>query len=338
MLYEKPIFFEKNRVFRVYTGGALLGRFVDDGSTDGFFPEEWIASAVEANNHRGVENEGISVVRGTNTLLTDLIAAYPREMLGDRKELGVLVKFLDSAIRLPVQAHPDKPFSRQYFHADHGKEESWIVLAKRPGGCIYYGFQPGVTREMFEKAIDDSLTDKDAMEKLLVRHEVNPGDVVFVPARTVHAIGAGCLILEIQEPTDFTIQPEHFCGDYQLNDTEMYLGLTREQAVSVFDYEPVSKVFLTPATLREGDGFKVEELIGEKQSDNFGVNRITLTGGRYTPDKSAAIYVVTDGEGAVEGDGYQAPLTPGEYFLLPHAAVGHFTITGNVTVAECFGK
>ena len=124
--------------------------------------------------------------------------------LGDKKEIGILVKYLDSAIRLPVQAHPDKAFSRKYFDSEHGKEESWIVLDKREGGCIYFGFKDGVTKEQFSKAIEESKNDKYAMERLLVRHDVEPGDVIFVPAKAVHAIGAGCLILEVQEPTDFT--------------------------------------------------------------------------------------------------------------------------------------
>ena len=77
---------------------------------------------------------------------------------------------------------------------------------------------------------------KSAMERLLNRIPVKTGDVYFIPAKAVHAIGAGCLILEVQEPTDFTIQPERWCGDYHLNDNEMYIGLSKEDALGVFDY------------------------------------------------------------------------------------------------------
>ena len=338
MIYNEPIFFEKNRVFRVYTGGKLLGDFIGDGSVDDFYPEEWIASPVEANNNRGIKNEGVSVVSGTDILLTDLINKYKAEILGDKDEIGILVKFLDSAIRLPVQAHPDKEFSKKYFNSTHGKEESWIVLAKRPGGCIYFGFKPGVTRKQFEDAIDRSETEKNAMEELLVRHEVNVGDVVFVPAKTVHAIGAGCLILEIQEPTDFTIQPEHFCGEYHLNEQEMYLGLEREDAVDCFEYDPVDNVFIKPTLLSESATQKVESLISARESDNFAVNRITLSGGEYIPDKSAGIYVVTAGSGEIVGDSYKKTLKVGDYFLLPCCAVNKYKISGDLTVAECFAQ
>ena len=70
------------------------------------------------------------------------------------------------------------------------------------------------------------MTDKDAMERIMEYSEPKIGDVYLVPAKTVHAIGAGCLILEVQEPTDYTIQPEHWCDEYELSDDEMYIGLS----------------------------------------------------------------------------------------------------------------
>ena len=84
------------------------------------------------------------------------------------------------------------------------------MLDTRPGARINFGFKDGVDKETFAAAIDASKTDKDAMERLMEYSEPKAGDVYLVPAKTVHAIGAGCLILEVQEPTDFTIQPEHW--------------------------------------------------------------------------------------------------------------------------------
>ena len=123
-----------------------------------------------------------------------------------------------------------KGFSRKYFSSEYGKEESWIILATRPGAKIFYGFKDGVTLEEFSAAIDASETGSDAMENLLCTIDVKAGDVIYIPAKMVHAIGSGCLLLEVQEPTDFTIQPERWCGDYKLSDEEMYLGLSRESA------------------------------------------------------------------------------------------------------------
>lgn len=336
-IYERPLFFEKNRVYRVYTGGKLLGKFVKDGSEDGFYPEEWIASAVQALPVEGEpEKAGVSIIEGTDIHLDDLIKEYKQEILGDKKEVGILVKYLDSAIRLPVQAHPDKTFSRKHFASNHGKEESWIILDKREGGCIYFGFKDGVTREQFSQAIEESKTDKDAMERLLVKREVEPGDVILVPAKTVHAIGAGCLILEIQEPTDFTIQPEYWCGDTALSLNDMYIGLDKETALDCFDFEPVSDVKTMPLCIKDTGTIKFEELISKKHSENFCVNRITLENGEFVPDKSAGIYVVTDGEGEITGKDFNRKLVKGDYFLLPDRARKNYIIKGNITIVECF--
>ena len=339
MIYDEPIFFEKNRVFRIYTGGRLLGEFVGDGSPDSSYPEEWIASDVKAQKSREHgEKEGVSRVRGTQWYLDDLLRKYPREILGEKKELGVLVKFLDSSIRLAAQAHPDSSYAQKYFGSTHGKEESWVVLAKRPGGCVYFGFQEGVTRAQFAAAIARSAEDKHVMETLLVRHEVEPGDVIFVPARTVHAIGAGCLMLEVQEPTDFTIEPEHWCGNFRLTEEEMYLGLDQETALDCFDFTVSREVKLAPAVLEARPGLLAESLIGPRQTRNFGVNRITLSGGAFVPRRDAGIYVVTGGTGEITGPGCSQPLRQGMYFLLPHAAAGKFTISGSMTVMECFAE
>lgn len=339
-VYEAPIFFNKNRVFRTYTGGKLLGEFVGDGSPDSYYPEEWIASSVKSTmNSNAQPKEGVSVVEGEGVYLDDLIAQYPQEILGPKKkEVGVLVKFLDSAIRLPAQTHPDKTYARKHFDSEHGKEESWIVLAKRPNGCVFFGFKDGVTREEFAEAIERSYSDKNIMETLMVRREIEVGDVIFVPAKTVHAIGEGCLMLEVQEPTDYTIQPEHWCGDMKLTEHDMFLGLDRETALDCFDYDPVDEVKLEPELMAEKKGVRTERLIGSKQTENFGVNRISLSGGEFVPDKAAGIYVITDGTGTVEGENYHRDLKRGDYFMLPHVVSGSYVLSGNMTVMECFAS
>ncbi|MBQ3038355.1 MAG: class I mannose-6-phosphate isomerase, partial [Clostridia bacterium] len=255
MFYKKPIFFEQNRVFRVYTGGKLMGKFLGKNFEDDFYPEEWVCSAVRAMNEGSTDiYEGVSKIEGEDLYFNDAINKYKKEILGDADNVKILVKYLDSAIRLPVQAHPTKAFSREYFNSDHGKEESWYILDTRPNACVYFGFKEGITKEKFMDAIEKSETDKTVMEDLLVRHEVKKGDVIFIPANTVHAIGAGCLILEVQEPTDFTVQPERWCGDYKLSDYQMYLGLDKEVSMKCFDFKTSPNSFLTPKEVYNKDG------------------------------------------------------------------------------------
>lgn len=338
MFYNEPIFFEKNRVFRIYTGGKLFSEFFGDDSTDGYYPEEWVASSVKALNEGSTdEYEGVSKIKGTDLYLNDATEKYKKEILGDREDIGILTKILDSAIRLPVQAHPDKAFSEKYFSSKYGKEESWIILATRPGSKIFYGFKDGVTLEEFSAAIDASETGSDAMENLLCTIDVKAGDVIYIPAKMVHAIGSGCLLLEVQEPTDFTIQPERFCGEYKLSDREMYLGLNRENALECFDMQKKYPAPLEPKLISDENGTKYEAMIDESITKSFNVRNITLDDGSFSLDKGAAVYVVTEGFGLITGDGYKKEIKKGDYFLMPDAAKNKFNIKGeNIRITECF--
>ena len=338
-MFDSPIFFRKNRVGRVYIGGKLFSAFFGDDSADSYEPEEWIASNVSAlNKNSKTEKEGVSKVVNSDLYFDELVEKYPHELLGSHKKLRILVKVLDSAIRLPAQAHPDKEFSRKYFNSEYGKTECWIVLDTRPDAKIYFGFKNGVTLFEFEKAIDDSERDKDAMERLMLEIKPEKNGVYLVPAKTVHAIGAGCLILEIQEPTDFTIQPERYCGEYKLSDKEMYLGLTRTQAVECFDFAKAPNAKIEPVVIEDTASIKTESLICKKNTDCFVVNRITLSGGKKTLkiENSYAIYIVTNGEGILSGNNYSKIINKGDYFFMPACLMGKYTVSGNIEIVECY--
>lgn len=342
-LASQPLFFEKNRVSRVYTGGKLFADFFGDDSTDGFYPEEWICSSTKALNNTTDRPEGLSLIKGTNIYFADLINEQKELMLGKGKTgFNVLVKALDSAIRLPVQAHPDKAFSRKHFNCEFGKAESWLVLAVREGASIFFGFKDGVTADTFKQAVEDAEKDSTAMERLLNKIPVKPGDVYFIPPKAVHAIGYGCLILEVQEPTDFTIQPERRCGEYRLSDEEMYLSLSKETALSVFDYSYNSarveaECKKTPETVYETNGCKKECLIGKSDTHCFGLERFTLNCGETEKLTAPCIYVVTDGQGILCGEKYEKQLKKGDYFFMPYSCKNKFTVKSNsrLTLAAC---
>lgn len=340
---SQPVFFEKNRVFRVYLGGKLFSDFFADDSDDCFYPEEWICSCTKALNEGSTDvHEGLSKILGEDFYFDELISEEKELMLGNRDSLDVLVKALDSAIRLPVQAHPDKAFSRVHFNSDFGKAESWLVLATREDACIYFGFKDGISEDDLKKAVEASETDKSAMEKLLNRIPVKPGDVYFIPARAIHAIGYGCLILEVQEPTDFTIQPERWCGDYKLSDGQMYLNLDKQTALSVFDYsyniERVEKECKkTPEIVYDAPGCKRESLISKADTPCFSVERYVLSSGETPPLPAPCVYVVTDGEGTLFADGYEKQIKKGDYFFMPFSCnnVIKAKSEGSLTLAIC---
>lgn len=336
--WHHPVFFKRNRVFRVYRGGKLFHELLGDPAEDGFLPEEWIASSVRAiNPGHDDPTEGISQRREDGALFSELLASHKKEYLGDREDLGVLVKYLDSAIRLPMQVHPTREFSRKNFGSPYGKAEAWLILATRPDACIYFGFSREVTKEEFEAAVAMSEKDPEAMTAFVNRVPVKAGDVFFVDAGIIHAIGAGCLILEVQEPTDFTIQPEYFCGDYRLNDTEMYLGLSPALALDCFHFHRFGNAVVkegkkTPRLISCKGGIKVEELIGKDDTPCFSMNRITVNADSYTLDQPASVFICTEGEGKILSEGEEVSLSRGDYFFLPAAAVGKCVIEAKDTL------
>ena len=325
---QQPVFFKRNRVARVYDGGKLFADFFGDEPKDGKFPEEWIASTVKALNLDSDDpREGLSLVEGTDVTFADLLAHEKSLMLGDRDGFHVLVKALDSAVRLPVQAHPDPAFSRAHFQSPFGKTELWLVLKTRPGACIYFGFCERLTKAAFALAVERSKTDRNALEPLLNCTPVREGEVYLIPARCVHAVGAGCLLLEVQEPTDFTVQPEAWCGDYRLSEQEMYLGLAPDTALNCFDYsvcgpESLALSHKEPVLVSDRDGHRLESLISYDDTPCFAVRRHTLSKTSVTLMEAPALYLVVGGSGELVWDGQTRALHTGSYFFLPACRAG----------------
>ena len=341
--WEAPLFFRRNRVFRVYQGGKLFGDFLGDEPVDGNEPEEWICSSVHAINPGHTDPlEGISLRLEDGAPFHALLEANPQAFLGERRDIGVLVKFLDSAIRLPMQVHPTREYSRAHFNSPYGKAESWLILATRPDACIYFGFSRAVTREEFRAAVAASEKDPEAMTQFVNRVPVKTGDVFFVPAGVIHAIGAGCLLLEAQEPTDFTIQPEYWCGEYHLSAQEKYLGLSAETALDCFDFtrygqEVVEQSRKTPRVLREADGLRVEGLIGPEDTPCFSMTRYCLSGRTAPLEAPASIWIRVEGSGEVRGADYRRTLRRGDYFFLPAAAKNYEIYGENLQIVCCMG-
>lgn len=339
---SRPVFFKRNRVFRVYLGGAAYKAFTGEDEKDCFFPEEWIASTVKAINPKYFgERDGVSVIDGTDIFFDDLVASYPDEILGGRK-YDCLVKFLDSAIRLPVQVHPTKEFSKKHFGSPYGKTEAWLVLATRENAKIHFGFRDKITYEQLSEYVERSENEKNVMESLVASVPARVGDTYLIHAGLVHAIGAGCTILEVQEPTDFTIQPEYWCGDWHLSDKEMYISLNKQDALSCFDLNlfgdaAIARAAVSPKVEFQKNGVKKENLITYADTPCFAENRYTVTSGRLSPDFGPAVWIVTAGEGTIEGDGFARNIKKGDYFFLPHAAENKFFVTSEkeIELVEC---
>ncbi|MGI4789362.1 MAG: class I mannose-6-phosphate isomerase [Janthinobacterium lividum] len=329
-----PLFFESNRVWRCYTGGMLLDTFLGHTpAADTHFPEDWLASCVLAVNgeHAQGAEEGLSRLRvsgdAPGPLLRDVIAAAPQDYLGSASEMSLLCKYLDSEVRLPIQCHPDQEFARRHYASEHGKSESWLILGTRTIAgeepYLLMGFKPGISQEEFARVV--LAQDTEAMEAMLHRFPVKPGETYFIPGRFPHAIGPGVFLLEVQEPSDWVVQPEHTCAGQELTAADMWGPLDPETALTCFRYEGESaeqiraRLQKHPVEIRRTDGGSLSRVIGSEATTCFGVDHLAVTG-KFILEHSAPYYLVVVTSGAARiawGDG-EASVRQGDVFLVPY--------------------
>lgn len=138
--------------------------------------------------------------------LNELLEIYMTDLVGERNYekygLGfpLLIKFIDANDNLSVQVHPDDELAQRKY-GQSGKTEMWHVIAAEPGAGLYVGFNQKVTKEQYVQAVEDG-----TLAELLKFYPVQPGDTFMIPAGTVHAIGKGVLLAEIQQPSDVTFR------------------------------------------------------------------------------------------------------------------------------------
>lgn len=149
--------------------------------------------------------DGPSVIvtgRHAGKTLAELLKEHPEYLgkhPGTEGELPVLIKFIDAKKNLSVQVHPDDDYARKYENGQLGKTEMWYVMDAAPDAQLVYGFNHDITKEQLRQSLKDG-----TVEKYLQKVKIQKDDVFFIEAGTVHAIGAGALIAEIQESSNLT--------------------------------------------------------------------------------------------------------------------------------------
>ena len=218
-LTRVPIRLVQNRIYRGYPGGREMCRFRGEPATpDDMRPEAWVGSTTLTTDHGKHPGGrlGLAQVRldnGDCPYLKDLIDADPAGLLGAGhvKRYGpspaVLVKLLDAERQLGLQCHPDRAYAKEAFQSDYGKVECWYVLDVRQDSpeppYLLLGFKEGASRERFEALYRQG--DISSLEKLCHKIPAKPGDMYHVGAGVPHAIGPGCFVIEVQEPSDITV-------------------------------------------------------------------------------------------------------------------------------------
>jgi mannose-6-phosphate isomerase len=274
--------------------------------------------------------EGMSVVAAgplAGRALGELVAAAGPALVGPAFRGGpfpLMVKLIDAAQRLSVQVHPDDGLARALGVGDNGKTECWRVLAD--GGAIYQGTLPGIDRPAFERALAAG-----EVPGTLNRYEPRAGDFFFLEARTVHALGEGCLVYEVQQTSNITFRVYDW-GRVGLDGKPRPLHV--RESLDTIDFARAGFGPRRPAFVDDARGGQTRALcscayftLEEWRGDAFAAG----DGGRCT------VLICLDGEAAIETSGGAVTLAAMQTALVP-AAAGGFRVrapgTANLLVAE----
>jgi mannose-6-phosphate isomerase len=337
----RPLRLTPNRIPRFYRGGQAIDelRGVPSGSGAGgtVAPEDWIGSTTTVF---GAATEGLSLLPDGSTL-REAVQADPEGFLGQRHATAyganpaLLVKLLHAGERLPVHCHPDRAFARRHLDCAFGKTEAWVIIGTQVAEpVVHLGF-----REAVDPARLAELVSAQRVEALLASLNtvpVAPGDSVLVPAGVPHAIGEGVLLVELQEPTDFSVLLE-WAGFAVDGPREGHLGLGFDLALRCVD--------------RSGWGpVELDRLRGGRGPVRPGAERLLPAGAdpffqaeRLRPDPVAgleaafSILVVTGGSGRLQTGEGDLELRRGDTVLVPFAA-GPVELSGRLEAIRCLPR
>ena len=275
-------------------------------------PEDWLASTTTAfNGTLEIEGEGLGRLED-GRLVKDVVGTLP-----------ILVKLLDSDERLVIQAHPTVPCAKRLFNSPVGKTECWYFLpGTAPDACVYLGFKPGITCEQWKIAFESQC----GLLEMLHRIPVAAGDFVFVDGGMPHAIGGGCFMIELQEPSDLMVVAERVTpSGRRIPDAKMHGGVGWEKMFEVYEYEGRTFEETCARYVRRAGGMQI---LGPELTDKFAMWRVT-DGGRVALPRDCAVAVVTEGVGEVNG----LAVKKGDRLLI--AGERQLAVSGTVALVVC---
>jgi mannose-6-phosphate isomerase len=299
----------------VIWGGEKIAKYKGVSIDSDCIGESWELSAVP-----GHESEVAEGAYAGKTI-TELAEEFGAELLGTKtvekygKNFPLLIKLIDARNDLSVQVHPNDELAKVR-HNCAGKTEMWYVVGCEKDANIYCGLAAPLTPEGYvEKIADNSI-----MEAVSA-HKSAPGQFYFIPAGTIHAIGAGNLIAEIQQSSDITYR----VYDYDRRDANGNpRQLHTEEAKDAIDYtfphsvQPTAKVFAsTTANAVKSDYFSVDFITGANETIEYAGNAETFV-----------LFMATKGQFEITIDGATTVVKQGETILVP-AAVARYTVKIN---------
>ncbi len=286
---------------RIRWGGSRLGSVLAKPiGSESDYAESW-----ELCDH-GTDQSVVDGGVWDGLTLRQLMAMHGRELCGAERRLWqfpLLVKFLDASDRLSVQVHPNDVQARFFNPQENGKTEAWVIVDAQPGSRIYAGLKRGVDPFRLQRHLAAG-----TVEECLHSYPVRAGDCVFIPAGTVHAIGEGILLAEVQQSSDLTFRL-HDWGRLGADGQPRPLHIEESLACIDFDRGPVDPV--VPRRLN----LHCEELVS---SEFFTLHRHTLSDSFHlTSDGRFHALLVLGGSGTLTCDDTEQPLQTGSTLLLP---------------------
>ncbi|GLY75973.1 class I mannose-6-phosphate isomerase [Actinoallomurus iriomotensis] len=333
----RPITLSGNMPRSFYRGAGRIDRFRGDPpKADPYHPEDWIGSVTA---RAGAAPAGLSTLPDGRSL-AEAIAADPERWLGPEHvaahgaDPAILVKLLDAGERLPLHVHPDRAFARTHLASPYGKTEAWIIVDAAPDAAVHLGFARDVAPEELAGWVGGQRVAE--MLAATNRVPVRPGDAVVCPAGVPHAIGEGILLVEVQEPTDFSLLLEW--EGYDIEPEAGHLGLGFDQALGCVDRASwdTGRIEDLRRTRRAGRGVRpgVDRLFPEAADAFFAAERL-----RPDPvgvlDPAFSVVVVVEGAGTLESAHAEpVDVRAGHTLLVPYAS-GECVLRGEVTAIRC---
>lgn len=278
----------------------------------------------------GVKDNETIVANGPDKgkSLNQLVSEQKAKLVGEENylrfgdEFPLLIKFIDARQDLSIQVHPNDETARRQGKS-RGKTEMWYTLESAPSAHLFNGLKKKITPEEYERMVaDDTIVDA------LARYEVKEGDVFFIPAGRIHAIGSGCFVAEIQETSDVTYR----IYDYKRKDKDgNYRELHTKEAAQSIDYTvlPNYRAGYKPIL---NEGVQLVECPYFTTAVYDLTEPMTLD---YSELDSFVILIAVKGEGTIKANGEEMTFKMGDTILLP-ATTTEVKIEGTIKFLETF--
>jgi mannose-6-phosphate isomerase len=341
----EPVSLPANQPQQFYLGGPQIEAFrgqpsVASSRPSSIFPadpartpEDWIASTL---SKFGSLDGATRLPDGE--LLSDAVAAHPEVFFSPAHiarfgaNPALLVKLLDAGERLPVHCHPDRAFAGAHLGSVFGKTEAWIIIGT-PGADphVYLGFN----REIEPTELSGWFVNQNSAEILgaMNRVTVETGDAIFVPAGTPHAIGGGLFIVELQEPTDFSVMLEW--QDFGMPDRrDEQLGMSAELSLQCFNRHQFTDADLALCHRHATPRNAGTSTLFPTQAEPFFQAQDIIVTDVIELDAQYAVLIVLGGAGTLTTAVSELELHRGSTVLIPYSA-GPTTLRGTLQAIRC---